>query len=158
MKYLLDSNVLIHFERYTPRDVHPGLWESLEELIDEKRVFLQRECLAELERGSDDLSKWAGNFSGFILESDEAEILRVAQISNTYPGWVQQQQNAADPWLIACAEARDLVLVTDENLKGLNSSPAKMTIPTVIAHSGSAVLCWKSLAMQREEGWRFTRG
>jgi hypothetical protein len=68
-----------------------------------------------------------------------------------------EQKNAADPWLIACTEAHDLILVRTRTRR-FNLSPAKMTIPTVIAHCGSPVLSWKSLAMQREEGWRFTRG
>src|SRR4051794_10155994 len=108
LKYLLDTNILIHFDRYLPRDVHVGLWTSLEALISTGNAFLHRECLTELERGTDELAKWAKGQYGFVIEADDTEILRVAQITNAFPGWASLRKNWADPWLIACAEARDL--------------------------------------------------
>jgi hypothetical protein len=74
-------------------------------------------------------------------------------VGTKFPGWVEEQQNAADPWLVAhCAEHGRLV-VTQERRKGLGTASKNMKIPNVADVYGVDCINFNGLA--RAEGWSF---
>jgi hypothetical protein len=58
IRYVIDSSVLIAFERNQPRDIYPTLWGRFETLLLGGEAVVPREALTELERGTGDLAAW----------------------------------------------------------------------------------------------------
>jgi hypothetical protein len=154
--YVLDTNIIIFMNARMPRDVYTGVWEAVEELIHDKRAVLPRMAYDELHR-FDSCGPWAKGLPGFILDATDEMILSVQAITAAHPGWVRETTNAADPWVVACAErTRDAVLVTDERLKGAGVLDANLGIPNVAVERGVEWCNFNELA--RRERWTFTRG
>ena len=53
--YFVDANEWINLSRHYPKEVFPGLWGNVENLISERRIFSPREVLDEIKRGHDEL-------------------------------------------------------------------------------------------------------
>jgi hypothetical protein len=116
IRFVIDSSVLITFERSQPRDVWPTLWDHVENLLRSGNAVVPREAVTELDRGTDDLADWVKK-TGAIYDADDAVIAVVTQISAKHPGWVQQTKNAADPFIIATAKVLGAVIVTNERAR-----------------------------------------
>ena len=56
--YFVDTNELINLSRHYPKEVFPGLWDSIENLISEERILSPKEVLDEIELGHDELKEW----------------------------------------------------------------------------------------------------
>lgn len=151
--YTIDTSVVINLGRELPRDVHRSAWERLEALIVAGRAALPRQAYAELQRKSDDLAPWARGFAGFIVEATVEEIAVVQRITNAHPAWVQEQQNEADPWVIANAEIHERIIVTQERRSGLGTADRNLKIPNVADECDVHCLNFNGLA--RAEGWVF---
>lgn len=154
--YVLDTNIIINMNGRLPRDVYEGVWDAVEELVADKRAILPRMAFDELARW-DDCAPWAKGLSGFVQDATAEHVAIVQAITNAHPGWVQLTQNAADPWVIACAECTaDGVIVTDERLRGAGVQDANLGIPNVAVERSVDWCNFNDLA--RAEGWTFTRG
>lgn len=151
--YALDANVMILMNRHMPRDVFPSVWEAVEALAADGRVCTPRQVYEELLRIDDYCAPWARGMPGFVVEADDQEIAVVAAISTAHPGWVRQQLNVADPWLVANGAAHGRIVVTDERLKGPGTIDNNLKIPNVAAEHG--VICVAFTDMARREGWSF---
>lgn len=151
--FVIDTNVLVLMKRYTPRDLHPSIWEAMEKLVRDGRILMPRDVLEELDRVEDELAPWAKRQDGFVEEPTEADIEIVTEISDTYPLWVDGQQNAADPWVIAHAYRLGAIVVTDERAKGPGAPQKNLKIPNVAAPYG--VRCITLNELGRLEGWQF---
>ena len=153
--YCFDTNVVMDLGLTMPRDVFPGIWESIEILVTQARAVLPREVLVELERKDTDGYDWARGLSGFVEDANERELQIVAAIANAHPGWVQGLKNAADPFVVANAAIHERIIVTHERRAGAGALDHNLGIPNVADEHGATCLRLQEVA--RNEGWRFPR-
>jgi hypothetical protein len=65
-----------------PRDVFPGPWDEVDDLISNGRAFMPKDAFLELARVDDDCGPWARNSAGFVVEATLAEVLIVDAITS----------------------------------------------------------------------------
>lgn len=156
--HCVDTSSFIELKKY-PRDLFGPLWDFLEEIISAERLIAPREVLRELEKGDDEIFKWAETQkAAFIDLSPElgsilSELLRdvpeLASAMTLRPG------PYADPVLVALALMRvragtaDCVVVSQERLAGTGS----FKIPNLCSKYG--INCMPLLDMVRLEGLKF---
>ena len=145
--FLLDANVFIEAKRrYYGFDLCPGFWESLVFHHDQERVYSIDRVKDELQDGGDDLANWASAVmpaDHFISTDSSSVIACYGEIIS----WVYDQEqfrqgakddfsSRADGWLVACAKAEHMVLVThevhDPHVR------KKVPIPNICRHFGVA--------------------
>lgn len=153
MSYTLDSNILINMERLYPRDIFPSLWESIETLAGQGEACICEAVLRELERGGDALHKWAKDLNGFLCATRQDETRTVADIAQSHPEWVRGTENEADPWVIAHGLRERRAVVTEENLKGPNTSDRNQKIPNIAREYGVPTM--KFFQFVKGQGWAF---
>lgn len=151
--YGIDTSSLVFVNREMPRDIHVSLWDAIETLIEDERLYLPREAHEELARVDDGLADWAKSFDGFVVEPTDEEVARVIEMGARFEGWVQETRNAADPWLVAHCAEHARVVVSQERAKGANTAPQNLKIPNVAETYGVDCLNFNGLA--RAEGWTF---
>lgn len=150
--YCVDSSALIAAwqERY-PIENFPKFWTYLDGLMECQKVTAPPEVLEEISKKSDDLRGWLKEREArFVSPYDNAILLAVKQILARFPRLVaeKKQHSAADPFVIALAQRRGLVIVTEERRTGSLTRP---NIPDVCDEIG--VRCAPLLHMIREERW-----
>jgi predicted nucleic acid-binding protein len=115
--YCIDTSALIAawYERYKPNRF-PKLWEQFDQLVKAERLFSSLMVLDECSRRSPELHAWLKEREDMFLPPDEAIQKRVDHIVNTYSRLVEQgkEKFAADPFVIATAEVKGYVVVTEE--------------------------------------------
>jgi len=116
--YCLDTSVLIELHRgIYPRAVFPGIWDDLEQLVDDGRMVAPREVRRELDDGRDDLTTWAKTHKNVFLDPEPAEYPLVGAIQQRFSTastvWLTKAPHA-DPWIVAMAQNRKLVVLTAE--------------------------------------------
>lgn len=153
MHYTLDANILINMERLYPREFFASLWDAVEASVTRGEMCMCEVAHKELERGDDDLSPWVANVPGFVCKTTDSEFVTVAAISIDHPGWVQDQTNAGDPFVIAHAKDEGSVVVTEESRKGPGTIDKNQKIPNIADEHG--VTCIKFFDLLRAQGWRF---
>lgn len=151
--YTVDTNIIVNMNRYTPGDIHVGLWSAVEEMISSGRLVLPREAYEELLSVDDVCGPWAKGCAGFIAEPTPEEFEIVAKITDKYPGWVTPIQNRADPFIIAHAKVTGRSILTEERAKGPGVIDANLKIPNVATEFG--VKCLGFVELARLEGWVF---
>jgi hypothetical protein len=154
--YCIDTNIIVNLARRMPRDVYPGPWDAVEDLIATGRAFMPQDVYIELGRSADECAPWAHDLDGFVQMPTAAEIALVARISASHAGWVSERKNAADPFVIAHGIAFGRVVVTDERRRGPGVAAHNLGIPNVADAYG--VQCLSFVDLARREGWRFTSG
>lgn len=125
-KYVLDANVFITANRqYYSFELAPKFWDSLVSHAKDGRIESIDRIKNELERGKDDLSKWAkGDFSHYFASTDDDEVI---ESYREIMGWVNSQRQFTDEakaefagnpdgWLVAYAKAKKRIIVTHEVL------------------------------------------
>ena len=152
MKRTLDTNILINLERWYPRDIFGFLWQGVEDAVSAGDVCICTAVHNELKRGGDALYDWAKNTPGFVCPLSQADMLEASQISNQYPGWVQQSKNAADPELIAHASNEGREIVSEEKRKGPGAAPHNIKVPNVADDLG--ISCIDFFTFVRAMGWK----
>ncbi|MDR1635650.1 MAG: DUF4411 family protein [Bifidobacteriaceae bacterium] len=153
MTHTLDTSILIGLVQRYPREVFKSLWDSVEAAARSGQVCICQEVLPELRRGGDYLEAWAKGIAGFVCQATDNELATAAAISQAHPGWVSEQKNAADPFIIAHAEETGRVIVTDERRAGPGTADRNQKIPNVADERG--VRCVTFLGFMRSQGWRF---
>jgi hypothetical protein len=149
----VQQTLLIGMQRNYPRDVFPSLWAALEAAIDAGQVCICNAVLEELERGTDDLHKWAKDYQGLLCEITQADVDLAVTISNAYPDWVREERNAADPFVVAHAANESRTIVTDESPAAANVAPQNQKVPSVAAGYGVSAI--KFFEFARAERWSF---
>lgn len=159
MAYVLDADILIQAkDEYYAFDLCPGFWDWLDRENTAGRLFSVNAVKDELERGNDELSRWARDRgAAFFAPVDERTNGAMAAVA----GWVQAGDfrddakriflAAADPWLIAHALAHGHMVVTHE--VHVDGQKNKVKIPTVC--KALNVPCVRTLEMLRKENVRF---
>ena len=121
MKYCFDTSAFIHasLRAYPPLNF-PSFWKNLDALIQSGKVICPKAVLTELEKKDDDLLKWAKQHHGkLIIQHDQLIQTAVTGIM-AGPGLqklvdVNRDRSAADPFVVATAKTRGLILVTQED-------------------------------------------
>jgi hypothetical protein len=153
--YCLDSSALIDaWVRKYPPDILPSLWRSIEGLITGGTLLSPEEVLLELERGSDELYKWAKNHPTLFRPPTLMIQARVGHIVNRFPAFMQPRSPDgiwADPYVIALAQEVGAAVVTTEGLADRNAKYLK--IPNICKELG--IRCLNTLQFIRECGWQF---
>jgi hypothetical protein len=122
--YVLDANVFIEAaRRYYAFDLVPDFWDGLIWHANEGRVRSIDRVRKELEKGKDELWSWAKDFfsHAFVSTGDVDVIIAYRAIMN----WAQNEKRftdaakasfakGADAWLVAYANAKGYVVVTQE--------------------------------------------
>ena len=149
MKVTLDTSVLITMNHYYPRDVFVSVWRNLEAAIAAGDCCICDDVLRELKRGDDHLHDWARAQSSVPCARSQDEITLVVEISTRFPDWVRETKNAADPFIIAHAQAAKRDVVTAEKPAGPNTLIRNQKIPTVASQFGvdaHSILEWMRLS------------
>jgi hypothetical protein len=155
--YCIDTSSLIDLKLY-PRDLFGSLWAFLEEMIAAERLIAPNEVLRELEKGDDEIYKWAVTQKkafinltpelGIILSEVLADVPELAKTIALRPG------PYADPLVVALARFRlssggsKCTVVTQERIGGTGS----VKIPNLCSRYGISVVL---LDMVRLEGLTF---
>lgn len=138
--YLLDANVFIQAKNsYYSFTICPGFWSSLVEHFELGSLCSIDHIRQELVRGNDELAEWVKSEvpNEFFLDTGEDGIREKYQEIIL---WVQRNPQffdlakadfaaSADGWLLAYAQAKNLIVVTQEQLApGVKN---KVPIPNV---------------------------
>lgn len=151
--YCFDANIVINLHRRFPRDIWPTVWDRIEALVAAGHAVLPREVLIELDRIDDNCVRWCKSLAGFVVEPDAGVIATVTDLANRFPGWVSQQQNQADPWIVAQALRASLTVVTEERRRGPGVADHNLGIPNVADAVSVPTMTFNN--MVRAEGWSF---
>lgn len=121
--YLLDSNVFIQAKNlHYGFDFCPAFWDFLIQEYKNDKIFSIDKVKDEIIIGDDELADWVNNkeFNGFFLPSDTQTAMQFHSINE----WINQQNyqpfanqefmQAADYYLIAQAQQRNIIIVTHE--------------------------------------------
>jgi hypothetical protein len=153
---LLDANVFIEAcNRYYAFDIVPAFWTKLVELASNVRVLSIDRVKDELQQPVA-LNQWAnGSFHSWFVSTNENDVIQAyAAIMQWAQGQTQYSAAAkaefagatnADPWLVAYAQVKGLVVVTHETLN--TTIKRKIPIPNVCVAFG--VQYMDSFAMLR---------
>lgn len=152
-EYSLDTSGLIDgLERFYPEAHFPKLWEKIDELIADGRLYMSEEAWDEA-RAVDALAKdWCDepgkNRKNCVVPTDSAIGKVVGLITKDYPTWSKQgQKNGADPFVIAVAEVRSAKVISGET----NGGPSKPKIPYVCTQR--QIECGKFIEIIKDEKW-----
>ncbi|MGA2222110.1 MAG: DUF4411 family protein [Verrucomicrobiia bacterium] len=158
--YCVDTSSMIHIHRDYPEDVFAGLWQSIAKLVQTDRLIAPREVFKEIERGDDQLLKWAKKHKHIFRNLDPTQVQMVKQIEADFPALVDwlRETPEADPFVIALAqvqaENRKGELFASKHIVVTQESPTKANrIPAVCRHYG--IECINVLELFRREGWKF---
>jgi hypothetical protein len=122
---LLDANVFIEAcNRYYAFDIVPAFWTQLVELASNGRILSIDRVKDELQHPIA-LKQWAnGAFDAWFASTNEKDVIQTysaimqwAQGQAQYSGAAESEfadASNADPWLVAYAQVKKLVLVTHE--------------------------------------------
>lgn len=136
MGYSIDTSALLDAAvRWYPQNVFPSVWGFLDGMVDDGGLVAVEELLRELQRRDDAIHEWVKARKARMLVTLEDDIqLAVMEVLSEFPKLVDQRpsKNLADPFVIALAKARGLVVVSGE-LGGTRERPK---IPVVCDHFG----------------------
>lgn len=153
MTYTLDTNILIGLVQRYPRDIFPAMWSNIEWSVLVGDSCICEAILREVNRGGDELHRWAKDLPGFVCPATDVELASVAEIAVAHPGWVQGQLNEADPFVIAHAKAEVSTIVTEETRKGPNTLDRNQKIPNIADEHEIETINFFDYV--RKHGWRF---
>lgn len=133
MKYCFDTSAFIHasLRAYPPLNF-PSFWKNLDALIKAGLVTCPKAVLTELEKKDDDLLKWAKGHAKTLIVDHDSSIQGVVSSIMADPVLqklvdVNRDRSAGDPFVVATAKSRSLILVTQEDY----GKKAAVKIPNV---------------------------
>lgn len=149
--YCIDTSSLVEAStRYYPPDNFPSLWERLEALILDGRLYAPEEVQGEIAKQDDYLKEWGRTHNGLFVPLDQEQLVEVSRIEATFERLVDtvRGRSAADPWVIALAKVKGYTVVSQER-----KAPRKIKIPDVCEHYG--IDCVTLVEFIRHEQWTF---
>lgn len=153
MTYCIDSSSLMHAsQRHYPMDTFPSFWAKMESLVGSSRIVSPDEVLREVEKKDDVLHKWCKKQGRLFHPLHQEVQVAAAEILEVFPRLVDDRPNKgkADPFVVALAKCKQLVVVTQEDP---TKSNVRVKIPEVCDHYG---VRWMTLLdLIRAEKWRF---
>lgn len=105
--YSIDTSALIDWWKFYPRDVFPGIYLTLKNLIVERRLQASLQVYEEVDGDKNDpleLANWCKNHAGLFCPDDERVQTKVSELMSKYqkpkrPNGIRK----ADPFVIAHA-------------------------------------------------------
>ena len=158
--YIIDTSSLVELNKHNPMDVYHSVWERMEQLIKNGRLFAPKEVYHEISRIDDQLKEWSKTQDLLFVEPSRKQIELLKDILRKYPSLIDiGRQYDADPWVIALtvelatSSQKTLmvikrVVVTEEKIRG-----NRIKIPFVCNEYHIESL--DIIGMFREEGWKF---
>jgi hypothetical protein len=146
------SAILDGWIRYYPPENFPSLWEKLDDLIAENRIYACRQVLEELATRDDGAHAWLKDRMHIVIEIDLEQFGIAQHINDQFPGWATKKRSGADPFVIALAELNGWKVLTGERFAG-TLNPLRVKIPDVCKVRG--VECGALIDVAREEKWTF---
>lgn len=142
--------------RYYPVDIFSSLTTKIDGLISEGRLSAPELVMDEIKAvGTTDLISWATAHKALFTRT--SELLAAAQrVQAAFPGLIdpKSQFEEADAYVIALAQMRNGIVVTQETTAAEKRSPPRSHyIPDVCRELG--VPCISLLGMMRRERWSF---
>lgn len=151
MPYSVDtSGFLDAWVRNYPVDVFPTIWEEMDRAARDGTLLASDEVLRELERKDDGAHTWMKDRPEMLIALDPEVERHVREIMSRHPRLVDSRKgrSGGDPFVIAVARVRNLVVITAENATGKLDAPR---IPDVCADLG---IRWiRMLEFFREQRW-----
>lgn len=155
--YVADTNVFMDWQaRYFPTDIFTSLPDRVRDLIATNRLFapeLVQEELAAV--GTTELTAWTNANPNLWVPTAELLVAALA-IQNRFPGLrdPKAEFEEADAYVIALAQLRDGIVVTQETSAAEKRNPKRTHfIPDVCRELG--LPCISFLGLMRREGWKF---
>ena len=100
----------------------PSVWVLVEAALTDGRIILPREVYREMTRTEDEVAEWIRPHAGIVIEPSQAVQRRAGELVLAFPQ--PMRRNAADPFILAEAEARDFTVVTYEG-RTFSGAPTK---------------------------------
>ena len=147
-KYVIDSSALFDLKQNYSPGVFKGLWDKFNRLCHDEVIISVREVYNEIKRGSDWLIDWAEEHEKIFLKPTTVkEFKLIGELQVREPSWVDiySDKPAADPFVIACAKIRNLIIVQHEQ-------PNK-NLPRIAKNLG--LTCYRLLDLFEAEQWEF---
>lgn len=154
--YAVDTNVFMDWQaRYYPTDVFTSLPMRMESLLAEQRLCAPELVHEELGAvGTAEVTTWAKTHPALWVPTAELLVAAIA-IQNRFPGLrdPKAEFEEADAYVIALAQVRDGVVVTQETSAAEKRNPKRTHfIPDVCRELG--LPCISLLGLMRREGWK----
>ena len=133
--YCFDTSAFLNpFKRYYSFELFPSFWRGIEERIEAGTIVTSELVRDELEQKEDGLSEWLRKQERLVVPMDDDQQQQAAHIIATFKSWIEPKssRNNADPFVVALARARKLIVVSDETGGG----PGKPKIPFVCGQLG----------------------
>lgn len=150
--YCIDTSSLITgFKRLYPAQVFVGLWRQIDALVEEGRLRAPEEVYRELEDQDDELTKWIKRHRTMFIAPDYYQTAVISQIAVAFPSLSKSKvsANTADPWVIALAESKGYIVVSEER----GGSVQNPKIPQMCQHYRLTHISFLSIVLN--EGWVF---
>lgn len=151
--YSFDTSSLINGRRdLLPPATFPSVWERIETKVADGSIRCIEEVARELaKRDGDSVHTWAKGQEGLFVDLDPDVQEATAKVLAEHPKLLGagKGRNAADPFVIALALARDGIVVTEEH----RGSLTRPKIPVVCE-----AMSVRSLTLVQfigEQGWTF---
>lgn len=147
------SSLLSSLKSFYPIANFPRLWQQVDDLIRDGRFLISEEVAVEAQKHDDGAAEWVkARHAAIVVPTDNDVAAAVRGILGPYPKLVKdmKNRNRADPFVIAVAQLRGAVVVTEENSRGSLDRPK---IPLVCSELGLECITFYEL-IQRE-GWTF---
>lgn len=125
MKYVIDTNILIKFERFAPPEFHQTFWKYLLKNVENGNIIIIEDIDKEWKAG-----KLKKPFSKHITKVADNVREKAVQINNKY-GLITEDiggkiKSKADPVLIAYAQVHNCSVFTDEGYRKTSNDPMKI--------------------------------
>jgi hypothetical protein len=137
--YCIDTSSLLNLKAWRPFKRYREVWEKLDALIRQERLFAPKQVLEEIQGVDDALLKWARRRKRKFFRRTSRELVdRVQKIVKRFPALVDANQptKEADPFVVALALEQknktlgeEVYVVTEEKYR-----PGKARIPHVCEH------------------------
>ena len=120
-KYLIDANILIKFQHFTPREYHQRFWQALADQVKQGKIVIL-DKVAEECRGRW-LNIWLqeSDISQLVVTVDSATRQKAVEINDQYQMITQEPggslKSVADTYMIAYAQQNNLSIFSDEQGK-----------------------------------------
>jgi len=155
--YCIDSSALMNLGRHFVIGARPYalLWKNIDSLIEDDRLVAPDEVLSEIERGRDDLVRWARQHRSMFLSPTPdvvEEVTRLAGIHGHLFAGVGRGGLHADPWVVGLAVCKSTLIQTA--IVVCDEKRVAGRVPSICDAEG--IPCVDHTQWFDREGWGFT--